>query len=66
MTQLECRFDWVLSGINHGANLGADVYVSGTVAAAREAWLQGASAIAFSQFRNGGIDQVLTGNRPRH
>src|SRR6187401_227730 len=27
---------WVLSGINHGANLGADVYYSGTVAAVRE------------------------------
>jgi 5'-nucleotidase len=30
---------WVLSGINHGANLGADVYYSGTVAAVREAVL---------------------------
>ena len=59
MTQLACRFDWVLSGINHGSNLGADVYVSGTVAAAREAWLQGVSAIAFSQFRSGGIDQAF-------
>ena len=29
--------DWVLSGINHGGNLGVDVYESGTVAAAREA-----------------------------
>ena len=28
---------WILSGINHGANLGADVYYSGTVAAVREA-----------------------------
>ncbi len=56
LTQLEGRFDWVLSGINHGSNLGADVYVSGTVAAAREAWLQGVRAIALSQFRSGGID----------
>jgi 5'-nucleotidase len=32
---------WVLSGINHGANLGADVYYSGTVAAVREAVLHG-------------------------
>ncbi len=31
---------WILSGINHGANLGADIYYSGTVAAVRE----GASA----------------------
>src|SRR5262245_1031781 len=29
----------VLSGINHGGNLGADVYYSGTVAAVREAVL---------------------------
>jgi 5'-nucleotidase len=44
------RFDWVLSGINHGGNLGADVYTSGTVAAAREAALLGVPAIALSQF----------------
>ena len=43
-------FDWVFSGINHGGNLGADVYTSGTVAAAREAWLLGVPAIALSQF----------------
>ena len=29
--------DWLISGINAGANLGSDVYNSGTVAAAREA-----------------------------
>ncbi len=33
--------DWILSGINHGGNLGADVHVSGTVAAVREAVLHG-------------------------
>lgn len=43
-------YDWVLSGINHGGNLGADVYTSGTVAAAREAALLGVPAIALSQF----------------
>ncbi len=42
---------WVLSGINHGANLGGDVWVSGTVAAAREAALRGVRAIALSQYR---------------
>ncbi|UCG34152.1 MAG: 5'/3'-nucleotidase SurE [Phycisphaerales bacterium] len=41
--------DWVLSGINHGANLGVDVYYSGTVAAAREAAILGVPAAAFSQ-----------------
>lgn len=43
---------WVLSGINHGANLGADVYYSGTVAAVREAVLHGWPGIAFSHYRN--------------
>lgn len=42
--------DWVLSGINHGGNLGADVYYSGTVAAVREAVLHGWPGIAFSQY----------------
>ncbi|HVE16290.1 MAG TPA: 5'/3'-nucleotidase SurE, partial [Chthoniobacterales bacterium] len=41
---------WVLSGINHGGNLGADVYYSGTVAAVREATLHGWPGIAFSQY----------------
>jgi len=43
--------DIVLSGINHGANLGEDVTYSGTVAAAMEAALLGTRAIAFSQVR---------------
>ncbi|NUN15182.1 MAG: 5'/3'-nucleotidase SurE [Myxococcales bacterium] len=38
----------VLSGINHGANLGYDVVYSGTVAGARQAALQKIPAIAFS------------------
>jgi len=44
--------DWVVSGINAGGNLGADVYMSGTVAAAREAALLGKPAIAISQYRS--------------
>ncbi|HEX8679540.1 MAG TPA: 5'/3'-nucleotidase SurE [Chthoniobacterales bacterium] len=46
---------WVLSGINHGANLGADVYYSGTVAAVREAVLHGWPGIALSHYRKTGI-----------
>jgi 5'-nucleotidase len=42
------RPDLVLSGINHGHNLGTSVFYSGTVAAAREAALRGIPAIAFS------------------
>ncbi len=41
---------WVLSGVNEGGNLGADVFLSGTVAAAREACLLGKPAIAVSQY----------------
>jgi 5'/3'-nucleotidase len=46
--------DLVLSGINDGGNLGADVLMSGTVAAAREALLLGRRAIAVSQYRRRG------------
>lgn len=40
--------DVVISGINHGANLGQDRYYSGTIAAAREACMRGIPAIAVS------------------
>jgi 5'-nucleotidase len=42
------RPDLVLSGINHGTNLGSDVFYSGTVAGAREGAMRGIPAIAFS------------------
>jgi len=41
---------WMVSGINHGANLGVDTYISGTAAAAREAAILGFPAIAISQY----------------
>lgn len=50
ITHLGGEFDWVLSGINDGANLGFDVYLSGTVGAAREAAYRGFPAIALSQY----------------
>ena len=40
--------DLVVSGINRGSNLSNDVFYSGTVAAAMEACLQGAPAVAIS------------------
>ena len=40
--------DLVVSGLNHGLNLGQDVFYSGTVAAAREGALRGIPAIASS------------------
>ena len=42
------RPDLVVSGINHGPNLGNDVHYSGTVAAAREGALRGVTSIALS------------------
>ena len=42
--------DFVLSGVNDGGNLGVDVYMSGTVAAVREAVLLGTPGIALSQY----------------
>jgi 5'-nucleotidase len=42
------RPDYVLSGINHGQNMGEDVLYSGTVAAAMEGIALGIPSIAFS------------------
>ncbi len=44
--------DLVLSGINHGGNLGEDVHYSGTIAAAMEGVLLGVRSIALSQVWN--------------
>jgi len=54
-------FTWVLSGINAGGNLGADVYVSGTVAAVREAALHHIPGIAISQYHR--RDQLIDWSR---
>lgn len=40
--------DLVVSGINRGANLGQDIFYSGTVSAAREACMQGIPSFAVS------------------
>jgi 5'-nucleotidase len=48
--------DLVVSGVNAGYNLGSDVFYSGTVGAAAEAYLRGVSAIAVSAER--GTDPV--------
>jgi 5'-nucleotidase len=45
---LESRPDFVLSGINHGSNLGTDILYSGTVSAAMEGMLEGITSIAIS------------------
>ena len=46
---LGIQADWVLSGLNHGGNLGVDIHMSGTVAGAREGAILGCQAIAISQ-----------------
>ena len=46
--------NWVVSGINEGGNLGADVHISGTVAAVREAVWHGRPGIALSQYHRRG------------
>jgi 5'-nucleotidase len=48
--------DLVVSGINHGANMGEDTLYSGTVAAAMEAFLFDIPAIAFSQVKRGWME----------
>jgi 5'-nucleotidase len=48
--------DFVLSGVNHGPNMGEDVLYSGTVAAAMEATILGVPAAAFSFVGN--VDDV--------
>jgi 5'-nucleotidase len=55
--------DYLIAGINPGANLGSDVYNSGTVAAAREASILGCRSIAISQYiaRDEQIDWDATG-----
>ncbi|MCA9519366.1 MAG: 5'/3'-nucleotidase SurE [Myxococcales bacterium] len=49
----------VLSGINHGANLGDDVTYSGTVGAAIEGLIQGVPSIAFSLCRGSNFDACV-------
>lgn len=44
--------DLVISGINHGANIGEDITYSGTCGGAMEGTLQGVNSIAVSQLYN--------------
>ena len=65
LTQIAPDADWLIAGINQGGNLGADVYISGTVAAAREAALLGYRAIAVSHYvaKNKTVDWDLAMRR---
>ena len=54
------KVDLFISGINRGANLGQDIYYSGTVAAAREATFRGVPSIAVSSAMD-----FLSNNKPK-
>jgi len=58
-TLMSERPDYVLSGINHGQNMGEDVLYSGTVAAAMEGLALGIPSIAIS-FAGGDLRADLT------
>ncbi|GAB1541337.1 5'/3'-nucleotidase SurE [Scytonema sp. NUACC21] len=51
ITHISPKVKFVLSGINAGGNLGVDAYISGTVAAVREAAMHGIPGIAVSHYR---------------
>ena len=51
LTHIAQNVKWVISGINLGGNMGIDSYISGTVAAVREAAFQGIPGIALSQYK---------------
>ena len=53
--------DMIVSGINHGANLGDDITYSGTVAAALEGIMLGRDGIAVSQQSSGGLYDHMAG-----
>jgi len=56
------RPDLIVSGINHGANLGDDITYSGTVAAALEGIVLGIPAVAVSQQSSSGGMGYVSGN----
>ena len=63
LAHLGVKPDWVLSGINAGANLGVDLYMSGTAGAAREAAILGVPVFAFSHYhRDSMIDWLAATN----
>ncbi|MEO7727288.1 MAG: 5'/3'-nucleotidase SurE, partial [Burkholderiales bacterium] len=54
--------DFVISGVNHGANMGDDTIYSGTVAAATEGFLLGIPSLAVSLVASGN-DNFITAAR---
>src|SRR5215203_1526250 len=60
---VESEPDLIVSGINHGSNLGDDITYSGTVAAALEGIVLGIPAIAVSQQAERGIVDFRAGRQ---
>tara|TARA_R110002049_G_scaffold285698_1_gene466791 strand:+ start:224924 stop:225637 length:714 start_codon:yes stop_codon:yes gene_type:complete len=58
MCELAPETQCVFSGINAGANLGVDLLVSGTFAAAREAAIHNVDAMAISHYRRPDVPQT--------
>ncbi|MBQ9125013.1 MAG: 5'/3'-nucleotidase SurE [Acholeplasmatales bacterium] len=62
---LDIEFDVVFSGVNNGLNVGTDTIYSGTVAVAREAFIEGIPSVAIStdvncfDIVNNELDNVL-------
>jgi len=54
------RPDLVVSGMNHGMNLGSDVFYSGTVAAAREGAMRGIPAVAVSAHAEADLERAAS------
>ena len=54
---LNLKPDWVVSGVNHGGNLGVDILYSGTAAGAREASLFGVPSVAISQYMRRDVER---------
>jgi 5'-nucleotidase len=55
IASFDFNFEMVLSGINAGGNLGVDVFMSGTAAAAREASYFGIPSYSLSQYHKKGF-----------
>jgi len=65
LTYLKLQPDLVVSGINHGGNLGIDILYSGTAAGAREASLFGLPSIAVSQYMRRDVERDWNVNAKR-
>ena len=61
----DVKFDLVLSGINHGANIGHDVFYSGTFAVALEAYSMGYNSLSLSQCVSSMLEKFYTDSKEK-